>query len=179
MTTKQNLFFVSNKKAFTLIEVLISITILVLIFTFLYSQFNLAQISTKKTTTIEKSSTKRAKIIELLYSDLMTAQKVVPTSRKNYDRFIEAFPTQNSLYGIENPYIKYVVVADDETNTLLRIEGKRKDIGLQNANSEFYADKIVEKITYFKVIVSGEYIELFLQAEDMKDIYFKFKKVVK
>lgn len=178
MNNKQNLFFVSNKKAFTLIEVLISISILVLIFVFLYGQFNLAQISTKKTTIIEKSTTKRAKVIELLYNDFLSSQNINPTSGKSYDKFVEAFDTQNSLYGIEKPYIKYAVVTSQEGNKLVRIEDKRKDIGLQNANSDFYIDVIVENIKYFKVIKSDKYIEFFLQAQEMKDIYFKLKRVI-
>lgn len=179
MTNKQNLSFVSNKKAFTLIEVLISVSILVLIFVFLYSQFNLAQISTKKTTLIEKSATKRAKVIELLYTDLMSSKNIVSTSGKNYDKFIEAFETSNSLYMISNPFIKYAVISTKTGNSLIRIEGKRKDINIQNANSDFYADLILNDIEYFKVNVSSSYIEFFVQAKEMKDIYFKFRRVVK
>lgn len=179
MITQQNLFSVSNKKAFTLIEVLISITILVLIFVFLYGQFNLAQLSTKKTTTIEKYTTKRAKVIELLHNDFITASEIVATSGKSYDKFVEAFTTQHSLYGIQNPYIKYVVIAQQEGNTLLRLESTSTDVDIQNSNSDFYIDEIVQNIKYFKVLTSGEYIEFFIQADGMKDIYFKFKKVLK
>lgn len=179
MNSKQNLFFVSNKKSFTLIEVLISVTILVLVFVFLYSQFNLAQKSTKKTTQIEKTSTKRAKVIELLYNDLITSRDIVPTSRQKYDRFLEAFQTQNSLYGMINPFIKYVVISKNDGYRLVRLEGKRKDIGLLNANSDFYIDEIVKDIQYFRVNVTNEYIEFFIKAEKMKDIYLKIKRVIK
>jgi prepilin-type N-terminal cleavage/methylation domain-containing protein len=178
MANKQKLFSSSNKKAFTLIEVLISVSILVLIFTFLYSQFNLAQKSTKKTTQIEKSTTKRAKIIELLYADFISSRNLLPTTGRKYDKFSNAFSTENSLYSIQNPFVKYVVVSDNEGNQLVRIEGKRGDIGMQNVNKDFYIDSIVKEIKYFKIIVSPEYIEFFVQAKDMKDIYFKLKRVI-
>jgi len=178
MATKQNLFFTFNKKAFTLIEVLISISILVLIFTFLYSQLNLAQKSTKKTTVIEKSTSKRAKIIELIYADFISSMDIQATRGKKYDRFVGAFDTQNSLYEIENPYIKYVVIEEQNNNKLIRIEGKRNDIGLINANSDFYIDVVLEGIKYFKVLVTNEEIEFFIKAKDMKDIYFKINRLV-
>jgi len=178
MTKQQNLFFTSSKKAFTLIEVLISVSILVLIFTFLYSQFNLAQKSTNKTTSIEKSTSKRVKIIELLYTDFISSKNLVATSGKNFDKFIEAFDTQNSLYEIKTPYVKYIVIEAEENKKLIRIEGKRKDIGLLNANTEFYIDEVLEGVTYFKVLITNKQIEFFIQAEDMKDIYFKINRIV-
>jgi len=178
MSNKQNLFFISNKKAFTLIEVLISVTILVLIFIFLYGQFNLAQKSTQKTTTVEVATTKRAKIIGLLYNDFLSSENIVATSGKKYDKFIQPFTTQNSLYGIQNPYVKYVVISSQEGNSLLRLESNNKDMDIRNANSNFYIDTIVKKIDYFKVIVTPQYIEFFLKADGMKDIYFKFKRLL-
>lgn len=178
MINKQNLFFVSNKKAFTLIEVLISVTILVLIFIFLYGQFNLAQKSTQKTTTVEVATTKRAKIIELLYNDFLSSENITATSGKKYDKFIQPFTTEHSLYGIKNPYVKYVVITSQEGNSLLRLESNNKDVDIRNANSNFYIDTVVKKIDYFKVIVTTQYIEFFLKADGMKDIYFKFKRLL-
>jgi len=179
VTQIQNHFSVSSKKAFTLIEVLISVTILVLIFTFLYSQFNLAQKSTKKTTTIEKYSTKRAKIIELIYNDFATSRDIVSTSGKNYDKFINPFTTQNSLYEIVNPFVKYVVIVSSEGNNLMRLESTDKNMDVSNAISEYYIDKVLENVTYFKVLTQRDYIEFFVKADGMKDIYFKFKRLYK
>lgn len=167
-----------NKKSFTLIEMLISVSILVLIFTFIYGQFNLAQLSTKKTTQIEKSSTKREKIILLLYNDFLTSSDIVSTSGKNFDRFIVPFSSSNSLYGISNPYIKYIVVESNEGKSLLRLESHTKSIDITGINSKYYMEEIVKDIKYFKIIINKEYIEFYISAKDMKDIYFKFKRVV-
>lgn len=165
-----------NKRAFTLIEVLISISILVLVFVFIYSQFNLAQLSTKKTTFIEKQTTNRAMIIQLLYSDFITSKDINPTSGKSYDKFFESFSSENSLYGIDKPFIKYVVISSQEGNNLVRLEGVTSDIDFQNANSKFYIDIVVKNIKFFKVLKNEEYIEFFIQSKGMKDIYFKFKR---
>ena len=170
-----------NKKAFTLIEALISVTILVLIFTFLYSQFNLAQISTKKTTQIEQKTTKRAQIKELLYNDFLKAnQELVPTSGVKFDK-LEIFSSRNTLYGIIKPYIKYVIVSTDDSISLIRIESHNSsNISLSQNENKFYMDEILHDIEYFKIITSNkEYIEFFIKAKDMKDIYFKFKRIVK
>lgn len=175
----QNHFSESNKKAFTLIEILISVSILTLIFIFVYGQFNLAQKSTKKTTIIENTANKRAKIIELLYNDFLTSKDINPTSGNKFDKFIHSFSSKNSLYNIETPYIKYIVITQNEGNKLVRLEGISKDIDISNANSEFYIDIVAEDITYFKVIKNNDYIEFFVKAQEMKDIYFKFNRFYK
>lgn len=178
---KQKHILESNNKAFTLIEVLISISILVLVFTFLYSQFNLAQISTKKTTQVEQKTTKREQIKELFYNDFLKASALlVPTSGIKYDK-LETFSSRNSLYGIIKPYIKYIIVSTNENNSLIRIESHNiENISLGESENEFYMDEIVKDIEYFKISTSNkEYIEFFIKAKDMKDIYFKFKRIIK
>lgn len=167
-----------NKKSFTLIEMLISVSILVLIFTFIYGQFNLAQLSTKKTTQIEKLSTKREKIIQLLYSDFITSLDIQSTTGISFDKFIEPFSSSNSLYGISNPYIIYTVVETYEGKSLLRLESDTKSIDITGINSNYYMEEIVKDIKYFKIITNKEYIEFYISSKGMKDIYFKFKRVV-
>lgn len=166
-----------NKKAFTLIELLISVTILVLIFTFIYGQFNLAQLSTKKTTQIESSTTQRGKIITLLYNDFITTKEIVPTSGKSFDKFINAFETNNSLHGISNPFVKYAVIETNDGKFLMRAESNQQNISFSENNNKFYMDEIVKNIEFFKVITNDNYIEFFIKAKDMKDIYFRFKKI--
>jgi len=171
-------FLELNKKAFTLIEVLVSVSILVLVFSFIYSQFNFAQKSTKKTTQIEYNVDKRWKILSLIYNDFISSQKVEPTSGNNYDKFVKSFNTKNSLYGISNPFVKYVVVEDDDVRSLIRLESNSSEIRLSESVNKFYMDEIVKDIEFFKVIVNNEYIEIFIKAKDMKDIYFRFKKII-
>jgi prepilin-type N-terminal cleavage/methylation domain-containing protein len=167
----------SNKQSgFTIVELLISIVLLVLIFIFLYGQFNLAQLSTKKTTEVEKTTTKRAKVVELIYNDFLNSPNIEPTSGHNYDKFVDAFITTNSLYGITNPYVKYAVIRGSDSNILVRLESTEEDIDIQNAQSEFYLDTILENVTKFKVIKSNEYLEVFIQAKGMKDIYLKLRR---
>ena len=175
----QKHFYELNKKAFTLIEVLISVSILVMIFVFLYSQFNLAQKSTKKTTQIEKHSLKRALVIELLYNDFISSKNLEPTSGKKYDKFINSFSSENSLYGIKTPFIKYAVISSNEGNDLVRLESHQSNIDISSANKDFYMDIIIKNIKNFKVLKQNEHIVFFLKSQEMKDIYFKFKRIYK
>ena len=172
-------FSVLNKKSFTLIEVLISISILFLVFVFIYSQFNLAQLSTKKTTLIEKQTTNRAKLIQLLYNDFITSKNINPRSGKSYDTFIESFSSENSLYGIDKPFIKYAVTTSPKGNILVRLESASQHIDLENQSGNFYIDVVLDNVKFFKVLKNGEYIEFYVQSKGMKDIYFKFKRFYK
>lgn len=177
---KQNHTLELNKKAFTLIEVLISISLLVLIFTFIYGQFNLAQLSTNKTTLIEKNSSKREQIIALLYNDFISSRDINPTMMKLYTRFTEPFTTTNSLYGISQPYVKYLVVSTNESYKLIRIESHdNKNLDIGQYENKFYMDEVLGDIEYFKVLVNSENIEFFVKAKNIKDIYFSFKRVLK
>ena len=167
-----------NKKSFTLIEMLISVSILVLIFSFLYGQFNLAQLSTKKTTQIESSSSKREKIINLLYNDFVTSYDIQSTSGKKFDRFIKPFKTSNSLYGTTEPYVRYLVVYDNDIKRLIRLEGFEDSLNINSARSEYYMENVLDDIEYFKVLVSDDFIEFYIKSKNIKDIYFKFNRVV-
>ena len=168
-----------NKKSFTLVEMLISISILVLIFTFLYGQFNLAQLSTEKTTQIELSSTKRAKVITLLYNDIFSSNDIIATTSKNFDKFIEPFSSKNSLYGISNPYIKYAVIQTNNGKSLLRFESHLKNFSITGVDNKFYMEEILKDVKYFKIDTNNkEYIEFYISAKNTKDIYFKLKRIV-
>ena len=96
-----------------------------------------------------------------------------------FDTFVNSFSTSHSLYGLVNPYVKYTVVRDNDINILLRMESNLDEIDLLSVHSIYYTEKLLENIDYFKVNTSNpEYIEFYVKAKGMKDIYFKFNRVV-
>ncbi len=172
---KKRVILLSNKKSFTLIELLIAVGLLVLIFTFLYTQFNLTYLSTDKTTQIEQQSSKRELFLKLFYEDIIKATQVTPTNFAKYD--ILDLQTSNSLYGISDVFVKYVVVQDNEIKKLVRIESHDK-IMIQNRTNNFYMDTILENIHEFEVLTDGAYVEFFIQYEDINNVHFKFKRLM-
>ena len=135
-----------SSRAFTLIEVLISVSILILIFVFLYSQFNLAQLSTKKTTKIEKSTTKRKDVIAVFYKDFITSTSYVPTSSTKFDKVI--FDTLNSKAAIIaiDDYLRKKIAKFDISKHLcssyLRVEVKDLPGVLSSITKIFANNKI-------------------------------------
>lgn len=162
-----------SKSGFTLTELLLSIVILVIIFTYLYSSFNLAKKTTAKVSETNIFSEQREHLINLLYRDIIQAYKVEPTTSNNYDKL--DLETVNSLYDIHHPYVKYRVLAQEEYNVLVRLESHNTIE--EKSNGEFYMDRALDKITYFKIVNDGaNKIEIFISSEQIKDIHLTIVK---
>jgi len=130
------------KKAFTLIELMVSISILSILMLFLYKSY--ADLNRNNNVYHEavKKLHKTEQIHKVLYLDLMLASKKHFISQKidkSYD-FI-SFMTRNSLHKRINPYVAYLVKDD----TLYRLES-RKQIKSTNIARDiaFDIDKIGE-----------------------------------
>lgn len=125
-----------NKKAFTLIEMLISIAILVTVVGFFV--FFIADTRTKtaiqanaKERTREQSVTKN-----ILYNDLALS-KEKPQIVGGATFRILYLQTDNSLYGVGRPYVAWAVLSD---NRLVRYESAYKfalPITTENQNTIF------------------------------------------
>lgn len=170
---KQLRFSATSKYAFTLVELLLSIVILVVIFTYLYSSFNLAKKTTAKVTETNLLSEKRQLLISLLYKDIIQSTNNTPTASDNYDKL--DLETTNSLYNIPHPFVKYRVLADEENNVLVRLESHQKIT--ETSNGEFYMDKVLESITYFRIVNNRMTTEIFISAEHIKDIHITIQRL--
>jgi prepilin-type N-terminal cleavage/methylation domain-containing protein len=164
------------KKAFTLIELVISIVILSILMIFLYksySDLNLVNaIYTKEITKISKTE----HIKETLYKDILLATYTtisITSESKNYDYLY--MQTKNSIHQLINPYVSYII----HNKTLYRLESAIKidSYPIQN-DIPFIVDKIGE-VEKFRIYPSQNQIDqLFLVQLKLKDqlnMVFKIK----
>lgn len=177
MMKKQHLLK-SSKKAFTLLEILLSVVIIVIIFTYIYGSFSLSWTTTKKIQEVSKDVEKRDKIISLLYVDYIhKLDQAISTKKDEYDQL--DLKTANSLHSLLEAYVKYRVVDYNGKNYLVRLEGK-KQFTLEDED-EFFIDVILADVDYFKVVTSKEngadYIKIFIKSKNVKDIYFTWKSI--
>jgi len=137
----------TNNKAFTLIEMVISITIMSLMVLLLYSgldSVNKSSLLLSKKNKIEES---KFSIKKLLFLDFIQAQDInITKQNKQFD--IIKIKTKNSLYGISSPNVGYIVL----NNNLIRIEGI--DYAMPIKDDFIYqvkADIILKDIQSFKL----------------------------
>ena len=136
------------KKGFTLVEVLISITLLSLVLMALYKSASILRNSNTHLYEYLIKSTNTLKGSRALYMDLMQADHNISIHTEDKFHRLTISKTKNSLYG--QGVAKVVWLVYKEKNTLLRIEGGNYDIPLRN---EQYVniDVIAEHLELFKI----------------------------
>ena len=138
-------------KAFTIVEVLISITLLSLVLMALYKSADLMRASNLHLFNHLKKSTNTLKGSTTLYKDLIHAEHnmSIDTEEKFHRLSIEN--TTHSLYGLAQAKVVWLVHKTD--NTLLRVEGGSFNIPLKN-EERVEIDVIAKNIELFKIYKS-------------------------
>ena len=156
------------KKSFTLVEILISVTILSVLFLAMSSVIGSLKISKKTLRNKFDSMKKKELFIKLLYSDIINSDNIKITLSKEKNYVTLQLRTFNSIYGLIHPYVYWYVSKNG--NTLVRAEGY-EDI---KKNDNYYADKFLSGIKKFRIFENkGKYF-VYIQAR--KPIYFEIYK---
>jgi len=140
-----------TQKAFTIVEVLISITLLSLVLMALYKSADLMRASNlhlfnylqRASTTLKGSTT--------LYYDLMYADNNISINTEEKFHRLTISNTSHSLYGLAQAKVTWLVYKND--NTLLRIEGGKYEIPLKN-EERVEIDVIAKNLELFKIYKS-------------------------
>ena len=155
------------RRAFTLIELLISITILSIIILFLYKSYSSLNLSNK----IYKDEVKKIKelqdIKKIIFLDLsLKLQGKYEILNQNTKEDILFFQTSNSIHKRYNPYVAYIA----KNSKLYRLESfKRFEEYPINSSISFDVDELGD-IDSFRVYKSkNENQELFLLHVEFKD----------
>jgi len=140
-----------SRRAFTLIELMVSIALTVIVVLFLYKALATQEISNKVLAKNATSLHQTDQIFELLYRDFLESNetKIATTFSKDYN--ILYLATKNSLHDIPVAHVVYYVNAKDKT--LVRIESAypiKLPVDLEKIKYIF-ADPLIKKITKFRV----------------------------
>lgn len=166
-----------QRGAFTLIEVLISIVLLGLIFTFLFGTIN--NLKQQNNHYIDKANTIKAEERIFLLLNLDVMQVIGTISISPGDRFdVIQFKTRNSIYGIIEPTVIYLVSKKD--NALIRLEAL-KAFDLYNKDQltrEFlYGDILSTECISFKASYKDGLVSLLLRSKNLKPMVLKIPTV--
>jgi len=154
------------RKAFTLIELMISIILLSLIMSFLYQSVAQLQQSNQQFLKKTNSMQKREDILKLLYNDFINASSVQWYDRTG-DKDTIVMQSSNSLHDMTQPYLVYRIYKDE--NTLRRVESPVEKVDL--VNKVFRFDDIVTEVKMFKVYENKGHYLVYMNVEGMDDIY--------
>jgi prepilin-type N-terminal cleavage/methylation domain-containing protein len=139
------------KRAFTLIEIVVSIAIFSIIAVYMYQAINTMQKSNELNSMHYSEDTKKQKIIRLFYNDIFSKTDIYAAANiTNSDEFdIFRLRTKNSIHAMINPHVVYFV----NDNSLYRIESREtENIPLSHDSAQrVKSDKLLDNVTLFRV----------------------------
>ena len=137
----------SKRKAFTLIEVLISIALLSLVMLALYKSMSIQRISNKKVHQFLDKTMATDKMIMVLYNDILRSNGVFKMQKAKMGPFCME-ETSNSLYGLSKAKVCWLVGKNDDT--LTRIEGNDYKLPIRSSK-RVEADLVAKGVKIFSV----------------------------
>lgn len=165
---------IKTKKAFTLIELLISIFLLGLIVNFLYSAIGNLQKTNMLFNQKSINFQKDQKLLDLIYDDIFLAESLNITGIKNS---VIDLRTANSLFDIEQPYVTWLI--GKENNTLLRFESTLPFSSMTSDNNKMYhISKAEEDCERFNIYKSKDQnnILIHIKFKNQEPLVYEFFK---
>lgn len=154
------------KRAFTLIELMISIILLSIIVTFLYQA--VAQLQRSNQQLLERTDAvdRRENVLRLLYNDFINARSL-SWREKLMDTDKIMLQTSHSLHNMSQPFVHYRLYPDNKS--LRRIESPEQN--LEYEQKRFRFDTVLEGVEVFKVYENRGHCFIHLKSEGMEAIY--------
>ena len=164
------------KKAFTLIELMISIMILSILMLFLYKSYSDLNRSNRQYTSALESLNEKELLKKAIYLDLLMASKshmIIQNIDREFD--LISFKTKHSLHRRVEPYVCYII----KDKVLYRLESLLQITSIDiNRDIAFDIDRVA-KVKKFRIFgTRGKDKELYLlnmRLENNEQILLKVK----
>ncbi|MBN2825355.1 MAG: prepilin-type N-terminal cleavage/methylation domain-containing protein [Campylobacterales bacterium] len=158
-----------KRRAFTLIEVLISIALLGFIVAVLYKSLDMVRFSNKHLYNYLQSSSMQIRAINTLYLDILKSDGNLTIKNDNDFSRLCINSTQNSLYNLAFAKVCWVVAK--EKNELLRVEGNEYQLP-SNYDEPIEVDAIMIDVKQFEVNRNGDKVLVMLAAQKLETVSF-------
>lgn len=169
-----------GKKAFTLVEVLISIALFSIIVLFLYQALEMSQKGNlfyeEKVFRFEESDSLKL----LLYEDILNNSEVNSTKIIAEDKNTNTILRLTSSNTFHNHFYPHITYFLGKENELIRIESKKyfDEKNLNEILQESYVDVVAQKVSKFRVTQKGIKelkFAIFIEFENGERLYFGAK----
>jgi len=135
------------RRGFTLIEILVSISLLSLVLMGLYESLDIQRSSNKHLFNYLQKSVAQDKAVTVLFNDLIKSDGNLTLKKGEFDRLCIG-STKNSLYAL--PVAKVCWVVSKEKNSLVRIEGGEFSLPVKNED-RVEVDKVISNVKIFDI----------------------------
>ncbi len=164
------------KKAFTLVEIIISVILLGIVVTFIYQGLQNTQKSNQIFKQKERELNLQKKISKVLYEDIFMADEIRITGGKKYKSL--ELTTNNSLFNIIKPKVIWLV--SKHNDTLVRVESTKLPLTYENRFIS-HLSKVAENCEIFSIYQSRkkDKILFYIKFKDQKPIVYEFFKPFK
>ena len=157
-----------NRKAFTLIEVLISIALLGMIIVPLFSVVDMMRNSNERLLISLEKSKQITKATKVLFLDILSSDGTLVVKKDEFTRLC-IDETKNSLYNLPIAKVCWVVLKDK--NTLARIEGHSYKIPLVSED-RVEVDAVMTGVELFDVYQQKDKVLVLIQQKGQEPISF-------
>jgi prepilin-type N-terminal cleavage/methylation domain-containing protein len=163
----------TNRRAFTLLEVLISIALLGIVIIALFSAVDMMQNSNEHLAKHLQKSKKITKATKVLYLDMMGSDGNITIHKDEFSR-VCIHETRNSMYALPTAKVCWVVLK--ENNTLVRTEGSLYHLPL-NDEERVEVDPVMSDIEVFDVYHEKDKILVIIQQKAKEPITFMLQGI--
>jgi len=165
----------AKRKAFTLIEVLISIALMGIILVALFSSVDLLQNSNAHLLDYLQKAKKVTKASKTLYLDIVSSDGNISIQKDEYSRVCME-ETRNSLYALPSAKVCWLVLKKEKT--LVRVEGNAYQLPV-SPDAKVEVDLIMKNVSLFDVYHEEDKVLILLQQSGKEPISFMVQGVSK
>lgn len=165
----------AKRKAFTLLEVLISIALLGIVIVALFSAVDMMRDSNEHLETHLQKAKDTTKATKVLYLDLMGSDGNITIEKDEFSRVCME-NTRNTLYALPEAKVCWVVLK--KNNTLARIEGNGYDLPL-NVDMRVEVDPVMSDIEVFDLYHQEDKILVLIQQKKKEPISFMLQGITR
>ena len=165
----------SHRKAFTLLEVLISIALLGIVIVALFSAVDMLQNSNQHLAKYLERSKEVTRATKVLYLDILSSDGNITIQKDEFSRLCME-NTQNSLYALPSAKVCWVVLK--EQRSLARIEGNGYHLPVRY-DEKVEIDPIMTELELFDIYHEQDKVLVLLQQKGKEPISFMVQGVTK
>lgn len=164
-----------NRKAFTLVEVLISIALLGIVIVALFSSVDMMQDSNQQLLKYLERSKKTTDATKVLYMDIMASDGNITIQKDEFSRVCME-ETRNTLYALPSAKVCWVVLKNE--NTLARIEGNYYHLPTLS-EEKVEIDPVMTNMEVFDIYHEQDKLLVIMKQSKQEPISFMLQGITK